>query len=110
MLIRAGLSEDTIDSIDSYFKNNYEDDWMDDPLVKEIALDINHSVIESPHKVISLVLGDISRLDLSRGVKALILMYKEPTNEFWATACSDNCAKWIRKFGDDKSKQILGRL
>lgn len=29
MLIRAGLSEDTIDSIDSYFKNNYEDNWMD---------------------------------------------------------------------------------
>lgn len=49
------------------------------PLVKEMALDIDYSMIESPHKVISLVLGDISPLDLSRGVKALILMYKEPT-------------------------------
>ncbi len=101
LTIRAGLSEDTIDYIDSYFKNNYEDDWLDDPLVKEMVLDIDHSVLESPHKVVTPVLGDISPLDLSTGVKALILMYKEPTNEFWATACGDNCAKWIRKFGDE---------
>ncbi len=38
---------------------------------------------------------------MSTGVKALILMYKEPENEFWATACGDNCAKWIKRFGDE---------
>ena len=101
LTVHAGISDDTIDYIDSYFKNNYEDEWLDDELVKEMVLDIDNSVIESPYKISSPVLGDITPLDLSTGVKALILMYKEPENEFWATACGDNCAKWIKKFGDE---------
>lgn len=101
LTVHTGISDDTIDYIDSYFKNNYEDEWLDDELVKEMVLDIDNSVIESPHKISSPVLGDITPLDLSTGVKALILMYKEPENEFWATACGDNCAKWIKKFGDE---------
>lgn len=101
LTVHAGISDNTIDYIDSYFKNNYEDEWLDDELVKEMVLDIDNSVIESPHKISSPVLGDITPLDLSTGVKALILMYKEPENEFWATACGDNCAKWIKKFGDE---------
>ncbi len=101
LTVHAGISDDTIDYIDSYFKNNYEDEWLDDELVKEMVLDIDNSVIESPHKISSPVLGDITPLDLSTGVKALILMYKEPENEFWATACGDNCAKWIKKFGNE---------
>lgn len=101
LTVHAGISDNTIDYIDSYFKNNYEDEWLDDELVKEMVLDIDNSVIESPHKISSPVLGDITPLDLSTGVKALILMYKEPENEFWATACGDNCAKWIKKFGNE---------
>lgn len=101
LTVHTGISDDTIDYIDSYFKNNYEDEWLDDELVKEMVLDIDNSVIESPYKISSPVLGDITPLDLSTGVKALILMYKEPENEFWATACGDNCAKWIKKFGDE---------
>lgn len=101
LTVHAGISDNTIDYIDSYFKNNYEDEWLDDELVKEMVLDIDNSVIESPHKISSPVLGDITPLDLSTCVKALILMYKEPENEFWATACGDNCAKWIKKFGDE---------
>lgn len=93
LTVRAGISDDTIDYIDSYFRNNYEDEWLCDDLVKEMVEDIDHSVIKSPHKISSPVLGDITPLDISNGVKALILMYKEPENEFWATACGDNCAK-----------------
>ena len=76
LTIRAGLSEDTIDGIDSYFQFEYEDEWFHDPLVKEMVLDIDHSVVEPPHKVVSPVLGDIPVLGISTGVKALILMYK----------------------------------
>lgn len=100
LTIRAGLGENTVDYIDSYFQFEYEDEWFEDPLVKEMVQDIDNSIVESPHKVVSPVLGDISILDISTGVKALILMYKEPENEFWATACGDNCAKWIKMFGD----------
>lgn len=100
LTIRAGLCENTIDYIDSYFQFDYEDEWFEDTLVKDMVLDIDNSIVESPHKVVSPVLGDISILDISTGVKALILIYKEPENEFWATACGDNCAKWIKRFGD----------
>ena len=106
LTIRAGLSEDTIDGIDSYFQFEYEDEWFHDPLVKEMVLDIDHSVVEPPHKVVSPVLGDIPVLGISTGVKALILMYKEPENEFWATACGDNCAKWIVEIGKRKELTI----
>lgn len=99
--VRAGLSDRTIDYIDSYFRNNYEDEWLEDPLVRKMVKDIDDSEIISAHKVVSPVLGDISPLDLSTGVKALIFMYKETDNEFWATACGDNCAKWIKKFWDE---------
>lgn len=99
--VRAGVSDRTITYIDSYFRNNYEDEWLADMLVKKMVVDIDDSEIISAHKVWSPVLGDISPLDLSTGVKALILMYKEPKNEFWATACGDNCSHWIRKFGEE---------
>lgn len=33
--------------------------------------------------------------------KENFVKYKEPENEFWATACGDNCAKWIKRFGDE---------
>ena len=104
--IRVGRTDDTIDYVTSYFETNYEDDWFNDPLVKEIVKDVDKSEVISPRKIVSPVLGDITPLELSRGVKTLILMYKEPENEFWATLCGDNCAKWIKKFGDEMDLTI----
>lgn len=39
------------------------------------------------------------------GVKALILMLKTD-EEIWATACGDNCAKWIIKIAEMKELTI----
>lgn len=106
LTIRIGETEETIYYITGYFRNNYEDEWFSDPLVKEMVKDIDKSEVIGPHKIVSPVLGDITPERLSRGVKALILMYKEPENEFSATACGDNCAKWIKKFGDEMDLTI----
>lgn len=38
LTVHAGISDNTIDYIDSYFKNNYEDEWLDDELVKEMVI------------------------------------------------------------------------
>ena len=63
--------------------------------------------ISSPRCIENEVLGQISPLYLSRGVKALIILLKEPDVEVWATACGDNCAKWIVKIGELKDINIV---
>ena len=50
---------------------------------------VSASVIESP------VLGSITPLQLSGGVKTLLLMKFDHTQVFNASTCGDNCAKWI---------------
>lgn len=50
---------------------------------------IGSGVIDSP------VLDGISPRELSGGVKTLIAIYKKPERIFNASACGDNCAKWL---------------
>lgn len=50
---------------------------------------LDSGVIDSP------VMGKIPPTSLSGGVKTLILMKNEPEKIFNASACGDNCAKWI---------------
>ena len=85
----------TIESVDVYFNYNYEDEWFDDPMVKEMVKDVDKSDVVSQQCVVSPVLGAIPVTKISGGVKALILLLKDPSLEIWATACGDNCAKWI---------------
>ncbi len=46
--IRWGTTEDTVELVESVFDNNYEEEWFDDPLVKEMVLDVDKSEILSP--------------------------------------------------------------
>lgn len=88
-------NENFISNVQDYFNNVYEDEWFDDELVKQMVLDVDKSEVQSANCVFSPVLGTIPITKLSGGVKALILMYKRPDLIIWATACGDNCAKWI---------------
>lgn len=99
-------TKDTINSIDRYFNFNYEDEWFDDPLVKEMVLDVDKSVVENPYCIKSPVLGQIPPTKLSGGVKALIVMLKTD-EEVWATSCGDNCAKWIIEISKIKDLTIV---
>lgn len=83
-----------------YFKNTYTDDWITDELSKEMILDVDRSTVLGPRVIDSPVLGGISPRELSGGVKTLISMYKVPERVFNASACGDNCAKWILKIGE----------
>jgi hypothetical protein len=83
-----------------FFKNTYEDDWITDDLSREMILDVDRSRVVGPHVIESPVLGGISPRELSGGVKTLISIYKVPERVFNASACGDNCAKWLLKIGD----------
>jgi hypothetical protein len=95
-------------SPDTYFKYNYEDEWFEDEFVKEMILDVDNSEVISANSINSPVLGIIAPERLSGGVKALIIMYKEPDLIVNASACGDNCAKWILAIG--KKQDITIRL
>lgn len=90
----------------TYFKNRLEDAWIVDPLSIEMIADIDHSKVIGPRVIDSPVLGGISPRELSGGVKTLILINHVPNRVFNASACGDNCAKWLLKIGGMKDVTI----
>ncbi len=78
-----------------YFRNAYKDSWITKPLSVEMIRDIDKSEVVGPNLIESPVLGAISPLQLSGGVKTLILIANDHTHVFNASTCGDNCAKWI---------------
>ena len=83
-----------------YFKNTYTDEWITDELSKKMLKDVDRSKVIGPRIIDSPVLGGITPRELSGGVKTLIAIYKVPGKIFNASACGDNCAKWILKIGE----------
>lgn len=78
-----------------YFKNTYRDSWITDPMSVEMIKDVDKSDVVSASLIESPVLGSISPLMLSGGVKTLMLVKFDRTHIFNASTCDDNCAKWL---------------
>ena len=90
-----------------YFANTYEDEWITDELSREMIRDVDRSEVIGAHLIESPVLGPISPKELSGGVKTLILMALDDKEQiFNASACGDNCAKWILKISRMKNLTI----
>ena len=85
-----------------YFKNTYEDAWITEPLSREMIQDVDHSTVLDGGVIDSPVLGKIPPVQLSGGVKTLILVANEPDKVFNASTCGDNCAKWLLKIAEEK--------
>ena len=83
-----------------YFKNSYTAEWIIDELSRKMIKDVDKSEVIGPRVIDSPVLGGISPRELSGGVKTLIDIYKEPEKVFNASACGDNCAKWLLVIGE----------
>ncbi len=91
----------------TYFDNRYEDEWITDPLSVEMINDIDRSEVINAHMIQSPVLGAIPVKEISGGVKTLILMAFDKRGKiFNASACGDNCAKWIVRLGRQKNLTI----
>lgn len=90
-----------------YFDNTYEDEWITDELSREMIRDVDRSEVIGAHLIERPVLGPISPKELSGGVKTLILMALDDKEQiFNASACGDNCAKWILKISRMKNLTI----
>jgi hypothetical protein len=89
-----------------YFKNRYKDEWILEDFSRKVIEDVDHSKVIDANCIQSPVLGSISPLQLSGGVKALILMKHFPGKIFNASNCGDNCAKWILSLGETQNFTI----
>ena len=89
-----------------FFKNSYSDDWITDELSKKMIRDVDKSEVIGPRIIDSPVLGGITPRELSGGVKTLICIYKRPDRVFNASACGDNCAKWLLEIGKRQNVTI----
>lgn len=102
-----GEVENSVYHPPTYFDNQYEDEWITDPLTVAMIKDIDHSEVVGVHLIQSPVLGPISTKEISGGVKTLILMAFDKSGKiFNASSCGDNCAKWIVEIGKKKDLTI----
>lgn len=108
-IIFGDYKEDNyISNPDLYFDNTYEDKWLESVVAKEIVKDIDKSDLKGPNLVVSPVLGSIPVTRISGGAKTLIQIAFDDTHIFNASACGDNCAKWLLKLGE--KQDIVVRL
>ncbi len=102
-----GDVENSIYHPPTYFDNQYEDEWITNPLSVKMIKDIDKSDVVGPHLIESPVLGPISVKEISGGVKTLILMAFDSSGKiFNASSCGDNCAKWIVDIAKTKDLTI----
>lgn len=104
--IYFGDMEQAVFNTAVYFKNSYEDEWITEELSREMIKDVDKSEVLDSGVINSPVLGMIPPVNLSGGVKTLILMEHEPEKIFNASTCGDNCAKWILKIAENKDITI----
>jgi hypothetical protein len=101
-----GDNPNAIYDTSTYFKHVYKDEWITDEFSAEMIRDVDNSEVIGCNLIQSPVLGQISPLQLSGGVKTLILIYKDSKRIFNASKCGDNCAKWLLKMGKKKKVEI----
>ena len=107
MCFYLGVFEIEIYNPPLYFINQYEDFWLESELAKKMIKDVDKSEVVGPHLIQSPVLGPISPRELSGGVKTLLLLAFDNSGKiFNATACGDNCAKWILEIAENKDLTI----
>lgn len=89
-----------------YFKNTYRDSWITNPLSVQMIKDVDKSDVVSESVIESPVLGSITPLALSGGVKTLMLVKYDREHVFNASTCGDNCAKWLLKIAENRKVVI----
>ena len=104
-----GDTDEVIYNTAVYFKYNYRPEWLQDPDVIRMIRDVDASTVLGNGAIDSPVLGVIAPVNLSGGVKTLILIDKVPEKLFNASNCGDNCAPWLLRLGEKKrSRSICG--
>ena len=95
--IYYGDMEEAVYNTAVYFKNTYEDNWITEPIVRDIIKDVDKSEVIDSNLIESPVLGKIS---------PLILIIHDKEKIFNASTCGNNCAKWLLKISENEDVTI----
>ena len=101
-----GDMPDAIYNTAVYFKNTYQDKWITNEYSRRMIEDVDRSEVVSESVIQSPVMGSITPLQLSGGVKTLMLIRFDRQHVFNASTCGDNCAKWILDMAKDRKVVI----
>ncbi len=104
--IYFGDMPEAIYNTEVYFKNTYEDEWLQDDFAKDVILGVDQSNVLDTHLIESPVLGMIPPVMLSGGTKTLLLIKNCPDMVFNASTCGDNCAKYILQIAESQDITI----
>ena len=104
--IYFGEMPEAIYNTNVYFNNTYKDNWMVNPLTKDMIKAVDNSDVIDEKTIMSPIFGNMSPKKLSGGVKTLILIAFDKEKIFNASTCGDNCAEWILKIAE-KRKVII---
>ena len=89
-----------------FFKNSYDDEWIVDEFSRQMIADVDSSTVLGMGVIDSPVLGKIAPERLSGGVKTLMLVKFMPEMVFNASACGNNCAKWLLKIAEQEDRTV----
>lgn len=89
-----------------FFKNTYRDSWITNDETIRMIKDVDRSEVVDTNIIQSPVLGSITPLQLSGGMKTLMLIKFDRSHIFNASTCGDNCAKWILSMAQDRKVVI----
>lgn len=104
--IYFGDMPEAIYNTEVYFKHTYEEEWLEDSFAKAVIKGVDKSKVLDKHLIQSPVLGMIPPLMLSGGTKTLLLIKNCPDQIFNASACGDNCAKYILQIAKKRDVKI----
>lgn len=104
--IHFGEFPEAVYDTNVYFNNTYKDDWITNPLSKEIIQSVDRSVVVDEKTIESPIFGRMSPKKLSGGTKTLLLIANDKNNIFNASTCGDNCAEWILKIAEKRKVEI----
>ncbi len=93
-----------------YFDNTYLDNWLTDDLSVKMIKSVDKATVLSSNAVDSKALGVIPVTKISGGLKTLLLIRHDSTKIFNASACGDNCAKWILRIARESKKDVVINL
>jgi hypothetical protein len=100
--IYFGSHKDEIYNTDLYFNNSYKDKWFSDNFVKRMIKEIDNSEVIDNNIIKNDILGTFSPINLSTGVKTLILIYSNPKMIFNISNCGDNCIPLLFEITNNK--------
>lgn len=95
---------------DVIFDLNYKNEWLEDPLVRQIIRNVDNVEPIKDHLLKCPIFGYIAPSALSTGTKGLILMLKmDSLNScyFLSDLYGENCFKWIFKISTLKDINLI---